>query len=94
MVHLTVQMFASNPSGNNFTSLGLYIFNGTGWLEEGVVGFGMITDQSHQISTGHTFVPNIQSGASIIVRVYARTINGNSTVITGPANLQVIGCRR
>jgi len=94
MVHLTVQMFASNPSGNNFTSLGLYIFNGTGWLEEGVVGFGMQQDQSHQISTGHTFVPNIQSGASIIVRVYARTINGNSTVITGPANLQVIGCRR
>ena len=94
MVHLTVQMFASNPSGNNFTSLGLYIFNGTGWLEEGVVGFGMQQDQSHQITTGHTFVPNISGGASIIVRVYARTINSNSTVITGPSNLQVIGCRR
>tara|TARA_Y100000741_G_scaffold364804_1_gene357087 strand:- start:230 stop:2107 length:1878 start_codon:yes stop_codon:yes gene_type:complete len=94
MVHLTTQMFASNYSGNNFTSLGLYIFNGTGWLEEGVVGFGMIDDQSHQITTGHTFVPNISSGASIIVKVYARKINTNSTVITGPSNLQVIGCRR
>ena len=94
MVHLTVQMFASSPTGNNFTSLGLYIFNGSGWLEEGVIGFGMINDQSHQMTTGHTFVPNIVSGSSIIVRVYARTFNSNSTVITGPANLQVIGCRR
>lgn len=93
-VILTTQMFASNPSGNNFTSLGLYIFNGTGWLEEGIVGFGMINDQSHQITTGHTFVPNIQSGSSIIIKAYARTINGNTTVITGPGNLQVIGCRR